>query len=110
MYKIISGKEVIGNSETLVFIRKHSNGCYIQCPESEAEGICVKLPITLTDEDGSTIETVQDTVFSLSGHQLEGSKATVTYEKFNGAVEIEALNREFDNLLVSMLEGAEGDA
>lgn len=58
MYKITAdGTEHY--SDTLVYVKKAANGCYVPCNESEAEYVVGKIPIET--EDGMTVE---DTVFS----------------------------------------------
>lgn len=58
MYKIkAEGKEYY--SDTLVYVKKALNGCYVPCFPEEAEYIVGK--ITIETEDGMTVE---DTVFS----------------------------------------------
>ena len=58
MYKIkAEGKEYY--SDTLVYVKKAPNGCYVPCFPEEAEYIVGKIPIET--DDGMTVE---DTVFS----------------------------------------------
>ena len=58
MYKITAdGTEHY--SDTLVYVKKAANGCYVPCKESESEYVVGKIPIET--EDGMTVE---DTVFS----------------------------------------------
>ena len=58
MYKIkAEGKEYY--SDTLVYVKKAPNGCYVPCLAEEAEYVVGKIPIET--EDGMTVE---DTVFS----------------------------------------------
>lgn len=45
MYAVKSAGEIIGYSDTLVYIRLHKNGCYVPCTPAEAEGFCVKTAI-----------------------------------------------------------------
>lgn len=74
MYKVT----LPNSTEYLVavrFITLHSNGCYVLCEEKAADGICIKLPITLTNEEtGETYETMQDTVFALKEGGLHGTE------------------------------------
>ena len=57
MYKIkAEGKEYY--SDTLVYVKKAPNGCYVPCLVEEAEYVVGKIPIET--EDGMTVE---DTIF-----------------------------------------------
>lgn len=57
MYKITNdGKEYY--SDTLVYVKKAPNGCYVPCLAEEAEYVVGKIPIET--EGGMTVE---DTVF-----------------------------------------------
>ena len=71
-------------SETLVYIKLAGNGCYVPCEQDEAEGFCVKLPIEYTDEDGTVIETVADTVFALFEGALTGKETVASVEEAEG--------------------------
>ena len=53
MYKVTVDGVFAGYSDTAVFVRLHENGCYIPCEETEAEGVCVKLPYEFQDDDGT---------------------------------------------------------
>lgn len=41
MYEIWSGSTLVGVAADVSYIRLHSNGCYVLCPESDAQGIAV---------------------------------------------------------------------
>mgnify|MGYP003561523385 CR=1 FL=1 len=43
MYEIKSNNEIAGYADSFVYIRLHTNGCYVLCGEDEAEGICAKI-------------------------------------------------------------------
>lgn len=63
MYKIVldSGR-ILGYTEEILWIRKHENGCYIQCPQSEAEGIAYKsIPYSFSTD--SPLEGAKGTVY-----------------------------------------------
>ena len=55
MYKVTVDGVFAGYSDTAVFVRLHENGCYIPCEETEAEGVCVKLPYEFQDDEGNTV-------------------------------------------------------
>lgn len=63
MYKILSDTgQVIGYAKDIRYIKKHANGCYVQCGFDEAEGVVFKsTPYSLDTE----------------GH-LEGAEGTVS--------------------------------
>ena len=71
MYKIkAEGKEYY--SDTLVYVKKAPNGCYVSCFPEEAEYIVGKIPIET--EDGMTVE---DTVFSNAAVELVDGSLTM---------------------------------
>ena len=41
MYEIWSGSTLVGVAGEVSYIRLHTNGCYVLCPESEAQGVAV---------------------------------------------------------------------
>lgn len=94
MYKVISNGKLKGYADSPVYILLHSNGCYVPCQESEAEGVCVKLPTTVETEDGKTMQVLADTVFALKEGGLYGNEPVATLEWINGA------------MLLNMLGGA----
>lgn len=69
-----------------MFIKLHSNGCYVPCEEAEAEGFCAKMAVTLTDEDGKEYQALSDTVFHLAGHTLKGKEPEGSYEEMGAAI------------------------
>ena len=84
MYRIKSG-DTVGYSESIVHIRLSDNGSYIPCDQNEAEGVCVKTPITYETEDGE-IRTVSDTVFKTKDNGLHGTEPSAEVEELLGAV------------------------
>lgn len=86
MYRITSKNTFAGYADSVVPIRYHPDGFYILCTEEEADGFCAKLAVTLTDEDGAEQQTLQDTVFHLTGHALKGSEPEGSYEQMGAAV------------------------
>ena len=60
MYAIKVDNEIAGYSDSFVYIRLHTNGCYVLCNEAEAEGICAKVAREYTDaETGETVNGAQ---------------------------------------------------
>lgn len=85
MYQVIIGGEHAGYSDTAVFIRVHENGCYVPCDEHKADGVCVKLPFTYLDDQGNTMQMVQDTVFVFKGHVMNGTETAAEIVVVDGA-------------------------
>ena len=80
MYKITAdGTEHY--SDTLVYVKKAANGCYVPCKESEAEYVVGKIPIET--EDGMTVE---DTVFSRAA--VECVDGSITMKDMKEALSI----------------------
>ena len=80
MYKIkAEGKEYY--SDTLVYVKKAPNGCYVPCFPEEAEYIVGKIPIET--DDGMTVE---DTVFSRDS--VEWVDGSITIKDMQEALSI----------------------
>lgn len=93
MYKVTLPNS-IEYLEAVRFITLHSNGCYVLCEEKAADGICIKLPITLTNEEtGEPYEAVQDTVFALKEGGLHGTEPLAT---------VKAITDDEYNLMLSL--------
>jgi hypothetical protein len=104
MYKVISGGETVGYSDTIVFIRLHENGCYVPCDESEAEGFCAKTVFDwLNEETGETETRIDDFVYKFSEGGLHGSEPEGKIEQVSGALKI----AEADKVVDILLGGAE---
>lgn len=86
MYRITSENTFAGYADSVVPIRYHSDGFYLLCEESEADGFCAKLAVTLKNEDGTEQKTLCDTVFHLAGHTLKGDEPEGSYEQMSAAV------------------------
>lgn len=88
MYHIESNNTVVGDYELIVWIKKHANGCYIPCEESDAEGICVKVPhkatVKVIDENGETtseetiVTSYTDMVYRIKEDGLNGDEPLCT--------------------------------
>lgn len=96
MYKIISG-DTENYSDTVVYVRLHENGCYIPCEITEAEGICVKIPVDFEDEDGNTGQRLEDTVYRFAGG-LHGDEPVGEIRQISGALRLGILERESESL------------
>lgn len=101
MYQITSAQVKSGKAQyadKLTFIKVNpESGCYVICDESEAEGVCVKIPVEVTNEE-NTIVTCEDTVFALKEGGLNGtepvcviSQAEVAEDYFNAKRSAELL-------------------
>ena len=86
MYKITSKNTFAGYADSIVFIKLHSNGCYIPCKENQAEGFCAKMAVALTDEDGKEYQALSDVVFHFAGHTLKGTEPEGSYEEMGAAI------------------------
>lgn len=86
MYKITQNGAFDGYADSIVFIKLHSNGCYVPCKEEEAEGFCAKMAVTMTDEDGKEYQALSDTVFRLAGKLLKGTEPEGSYEEMGAAI------------------------
>ena len=86
MYRITSKSTFAGYADSVVPIRYHSDGFYILCEESEADGFCAKMAVTLKNEDGTEQQTLRDTVFHLAGHTLKGTEPEGSYEEMGAAI------------------------
>lgn len=55
MYKIIKDNDVLAYVEKIRYIKKHTNGCYVQCEAGEAHGIAYdSVPYNLPGHDEIT--------------------------------------------------------
>lgn len=99
MYKVTVGGEFAGYSDTAVFVRLASNGSYIPCEAPQAQGVCVKLPQEIAEDDGGTTKTVRDIVFSLPGKSLPGTSQAAELEETSGPVELARAEEVIDILL-----------
>ena len=86
MYAVKKEGVFAGYADSIIFIRLHSNGCYVPCEEAQAEGFCAKMAVTLTDEDGKAYQTLSDMVFHLTGHTLKGTEPEGSYEAMGAAL------------------------
>ena len=86
MYAVKKEGVFAGYADSIIFIRLHSNGCYVPCEEAEAEGFCAKMAVTLTDEDGKAYQALSDTVFQLAGKLLKGTEPAGSYEEMGAAI------------------------
>ena len=103
MYKVIVDGVFVGYSDTAIFIKLHENGCYVPCDKSEAQGVCVKLPYEFQSEEGSSVSTVKDTVFSLSKEKMAGNEQVAQLEHVNAA----SLLNEAETIVSILTGGAE---
>ncbi len=102
MYAVKSGGETVGYSDGFVFIRLHSNGCYVLCSEAEAEGICIKIAKQAVNENGETVTYIDDTVFKLTETGLHGSEPTAELETVSGAQVIADKDNEINTILAEL--------
>ena len=86
MYKITQTGAFAGYADSIVFIKLHSNGCYVPCEEDQAEGFCAKMAVNITDEEGTEHQVLSDTVFRLAGKLLKGTEPEGSYEEMGAAL------------------------
>ena len=100
MYAIRSGGEVVGYSDSLVYIRLHENGCYVPCDAAEAEGFCVKTAIDRTDEEtNETMTYLEDFVYALADGGLLGIEPVGSVEVVSGTLMLAENDKVLDILL-----------
>ena len=100
MYAIRSGGEVVGYSDTVVYIRLHENGCYVPCEKDEAEGFCIKAAIDRTNEETGETETfLEDFVYKFADNGLLGVEPTGELEEVSGALMLAESDKVLDILL-----------
>ena len=86
MYAVKQDGAFVGYADSIVLIRLHSNGCYVPCKETEADGFCAKMAVTLSDEDEKVYQALSDTVFHFAGHTLKGTEPEGSYEEMGAAL------------------------
>lgn len=86
MYAVKQDGAFAGYADSIVPIRLHSNGCYVPCKETEADGFCAKMAVTIRDEEGNKSRTLTDTVYRTEGHTMKGAEPVGTYEQHGAAV------------------------
>lgn len=89
MYQVIKDNMVMAYVDSPVFIRMHTNGCYVAATEDEAQGIAI-----------------QSTPYHILGREdLPGAVATVMTVKIDGGILAAEQKRAIDGLIVNILEG-----
>ena len=86
MYNITQDGAFAGYADSIVLIRLHSNGCYVPCKETEADGFCAKMAVTIIDEEGIEHQVLSDMVFHIAGHTLKGTEPEGSYEEMGAAL------------------------
>lgn len=103
MYKITTNDGTVYYSETAVYIKLAANGCYKQCAKDEAEGVCVKTPVSVEGDAGNLSKTVSDTVFKTRENGLHGTEPSAEVEELLGAVAL----ADADEIVNILLGGTE---
>ena len=86
MYTVKQDGAFAGYADSFVLIRLHSNGCYVPCNETEADGFCAKMAVTIMDEEGIERQVLSDMVFHLAYHTLNGTEPEGSYEEMGAAL------------------------
>lgn len=102
MYQVISGENNHFVDDITYIKLNKNNGCYNICDKEEAEGICVKIPKEITNEDGNTIVISEDNVFTIKDGGLKGTEDLCTIEPAKIAVDY--FNAKRAEELMNMLE------
>lgn len=101
MYQITVGEEkhIV---DGIIYVKLNpESGCYVICNEKEADGVCVKVPKELTDENG-TISTCEDTVFAIKEGGLNGTEAICRIEP--AQIAMEYFDAKMSAELLAMIE------
>lgn len=94
MYKIIKNGNTLAMTEVPTYIKKAANGCYVLCPEPEAQGIAYN-----------------GQVFHLLGRpDMEGAAATVMLEEIDAGGEIIRAAETGGIMFVTLAEAGSIDA
>lgn len=102
MYAITSNGET-HYVDNIVYIKLNpNNGCYVMCSESEAEGICAKVPMEMTDETNNTFNTCEDTVFAIKEGGLHGTEKLCKIEP--AKIAMDYFNAKQSEELINMLQ------
>lgn len=95
MFKIEYPNGKVEYFDNVVYIKKHTNGCYIPCSPAEAEGVCLK--IEATNKEGETF--MQDTPYSFENASIANN--FISYAKeIDQKTEMDELNE-----IISILAG-----
>ena len=86
MYVVKQDGAFAGYADSIVPIRLHSNGCYVPCKETEADGFCAKMVVTIMDEEGTEHQVLSDMVFRFAGKLLKGTEPEGSYEEMGAAL------------------------
>lgn len=86
MYIVTREGTFDGYADSVIPIKLHQNGCYVPCEESEADGFCAKMAVTITDEEGIEHQVLSDMVFHLADHTLKGTEPEGSYEQMGAAL------------------------
>ena len=86
MYAVKKEGAFAGYADSIVLIKLHSNGCYVPCKETEADGFCAKMAVTIMDEEGIEHQVLSDTVFHLADHTLKGTEPEGSYGEMGAAL------------------------
>ena len=86
MYTVKQDGAFAGYADSIVLIRLHSNGCYVPCNETEADGFCAKMAVTIMDEEGIERQVLSDMVFHLAYHTLKGTEPEGSYKEMGAAL------------------------
>ncbi len=102
MYAIKTNNQT-AYTDSFVYNRLHTNGCYVLCNKDEAEGICAKIAKEYTDaETGETVTYITDTVFRLTDDGLHGTEPKCEIDVVNGAQVVADKDKELSTILTEL--------
>lgn len=90
MYKLIKSNGESITTENILFIKKHSNGCLVQCSESEATGVSHR-----------------SVAYNLFGSEGIGAQETVSVITVDGGIDMQVSKEscvDFDELIAGLIE------
>ena len=88
MYKITKDGAALGMTEAVNYIKMHDNGCFVLCPEDEAQGIVHA-----------------GTAYHLLGRPDMGDAETIMLEEVDAGAELANVQAAVDDLTVAALMG-----
>lgn len=114
MFKITTPEGVTFTTEKPNFIRVHSNGCFILCDRSVAEGVAYGgTPYLFQDgvhvyetDGGQDIDAIAAENVALSEQLAETDEAAI--ELYEASLNQEAINAEQDEAIIEIYEMMEG--
>lgn len=115
MYQIYKDGETMAVVDEPIFIRRHTNGCFVQCPENQAQGIAIQsTPYQLLGREsmGEGLETVMAVEVD-GGVYLSGEQATMKEDLAQAdetAIDLYETTAAQDEAIIELYEMIGGDS